>query len=125
MRLAALVVNSLGIALVVALLVRRLPHVDPASIVAGFLGLLPLALALVALSLKTPRVVLFAALAMNLALILAAVLLIGWTVTMPGERGVRQSVLGFALVALPGIVNLVVLFPWGWNKGSAVWWDIG
>lgn len=67
MRLAALAVNWLGIALVVALLVRRLPHVDPASIVAGFFGLLPLALALVALNLKSPRLVLFAALAMNLA----------------------------------------------------------
>lgn len=119
----ALAVNWLGIAVVVALLVRHLPYVDPASMVAGFFGLLPLVLALLALGLKTPRVVLFAALAMNLALILAAVLLIGWTVTMPGERGMKQSVLGFALVALPGIVNLVVLFPWGWNKGSAEWWD--
>lgn len=44
---------------------------------------------------------------------------------MSGEQGVKQSVLGFALVALLGIVNLVVLFPRGWDKGSAIWWDIG
>jgi len=123
MRIAALAVNWLGIAAVVALLMRRVPYVDPALLVTGFFGVLPLALALIVLSLKTPRFVLFAALVVNLALILAAVLFIGWTIATPGERGVKESVLGFALAALPGIVNLVVLFPRGWNKGSAVWWN--